>query len=122
METEREAVVAYLRYIVETRLKKHTPGLYTSLNLFSYMHRGRYISDLIAENPGEFFNVLKNYFEDEFVAMRMLRHILKPLLDGGAEGEEAINRLIRGDKEGCLEIATRVLREEAKRWAKRWSA
>ncbi len=119
MDSERDVVMVYLKHIAESRLKRHTPGLYISLNMFSYARNGLYISDLLVKKPEKFFEVLKSYFGSEEMAKRIVRHVLKPLAEAGQDGEEAINKLIRGDAEGFFEIAERLLKDEAKRWAGR---
>ena len=118
-DEDTKFVLTYLQSVIEDRLKKHMPGLLLSLNMHAFSRYGKYAPQLFASNPLAFVNILKIYFRgnDELV-IRLLRYLLKPLNDAGSAGQEAIESLVKGDEKKFIEIATRLLKKEAKKWFK----
>ncbi len=114
-----KVVLAYLQSVMENRLKRHTPGLLISLNMFAYSRYGKYATHLFMSDPKAFVDLLRMYFRgNEEMARRMMKYLLKPLDDAGEEGKEAIEALLKGDNEKFIKLSVKLLKDEAMRWLK----
>ncbi len=110
-------VKAYLKHIIERRLRNGVPGLLMVINMRSCSKTGMYASDLFVTHPLKFVELLKEYFGgNRKLAVNVLRHILKPLIDNHEECKEALKHLLDGDEETFLNIVLRVLEKDAKKW------
>ena len=119
LSNDARIVLTYLQSVIEDRLKKHTPGLLISLNMYAYSRYGKYATQLFTADPKAFVDLLRTYFRgNEEMVVRMIRYLLKPLNDAGDKGIEAINALIRGDNEEFIKLSVKLLKKEAKKWLK----
>lgn len=116
---EYRKVMTYVKYVAERRLKQHTPGLLLSLNMYTYGKYGKFALDLLTDDPYLFYRALMEYFGgNQTMAERVMRYVLKPVIDSGSDGRRAVDCLISGELAAFKEYVVKALHKQASKWLK----
>jgi len=89
-------------------LRNYFPGLNIFLESLCEVKYGCSLRDLIIRDIVEFCKLLDEHFSSRETTYRILRFILKPVLQGC--GEEVLDELFRGNPDPLFSQVTMVLR------------